>query len=121
VALIARFGLADRRKHVPAALSTGERQRVGLARALINGPKLILADEPTGNLDPESAEMVLDALAEFAASGGAVLMVSHSAEACARAARLYTMRRGEIAAGPAPAAGPPQASRTSDSSPTRPQ
>jgi putative ABC transport system ATP-binding protein len=79
--LIARFGLAEREDHVPGALSTGERQRVALARAFLNRPRLILADEPTGNLDAKNAEAVLGALGEFARSGGAVLLVTHDPRA----------------------------------------
>src|SRR5437764_5922627 len=74
--LIARLGLSHRARHVPAELSTGERQRTALARALLNRPKLHLADEPTGNLDRENAAVVLGHLAEFAGSGGAVLLVT---------------------------------------------
>jgi ABC-type lipoprotein export system ATPase subunit len=85
--LAGRFGLRERLRHVPAALSTGERQRTALARALLNQPRLLLADEPTGNLDEDSARAVLDGLREFAASGGAVLLVTHDARAAACAAR----------------------------------
>jgi ABC-type lipoprotein export system ATPase subunit len=76
-ALVKRFGLADRADHKPSELSIGERQRTALARALITNPSLILADEPTANLDASNAEIVLGALREFAHSGNAVLMVSH--------------------------------------------
>ncbi len=76
-ALLSRFGLDHRLQHLPAELSTGEQQRVALARALLSQPKLLLADEPTGNLDRENTEIVLGALAEFAAGGGAVLCVTH--------------------------------------------
>lgn len=75
--LMERFGLKDRANHKISALSIGERQRTALARALVCDPKLILADEPTGNLDPENSDEVLDALAEFAKAGGAVLLVTH--------------------------------------------
>ncbi len=95
--LIERFGLASRCRHVPGALSTGERQRVGLARALMNAPKLLLADEPTGNLDPENAALVLDALVQCAADGGAVLLVTHDASAAARASRVLRMEAGRWA------------------------
>jgi len=85
--LLARFGLTDRIRHVPAELSTGERQRTALARALLNRPKLLLADEPTGNLDRENSDVVLGHLAEFARAGGAVLLVTHDAQAARRAHR----------------------------------
>jgi len=92
--LLARFGLADRAAHVPAELSTGERQRTALARALLNQPKVILADEPTGNLDPASAAVVLGHLKEFALSGGAVLLVTHDPLAAEYASRSVGMKNG---------------------------
>ena len=75
--LIDEFGLGHRATHKPAELSTGERQRTALARALLMKPSIILADEPTANLDRENAEVVLNALRRFAHAGKAVLMVSH--------------------------------------------
>ena len=72
--LVEQFGLTNRLRHIPAALSTGERQRVALARALLNNPKLLLADEPTGNLDEENGQVVMRCLAEFARAGAAVLL-----------------------------------------------
>jgi ABC-type lipoprotein export system ATPase subunit len=94
---IGRFGLADRADHVPAELSTGERQRVALARALLNRPALVLADEPTGNLDPASAAVVLGHLAEFAKSGGAVLLVTHDPLGAQYAGRTLRMKNGRMA------------------------
>lgn len=94
--LIEHFGLSLRIHHVPAELSVGERQRVALARALFNKPKLVLADEPTGNLDPENAITVLDALREYADEGGAVLMVTHDPNAAKRAHRIVVMDRGQV-------------------------
>lgn len=76
--LAASFGLEHRLDHVPADLSTGERQRVALARALFNRPRLLLADEPLGNLDDRNAAIVLDHLRRFARAGGAVLMATHN-------------------------------------------
>jgi putative ABC transport system ATP-binding protein len=96
LALIERFGLTHRKQHVPSKLSTGERQRVALARALLNQPQLILADEPTGNLDHQNAETVLGYLAEFASGGGAVLMVTHDDRAVAHAARVIHLQHGEV-------------------------
>jgi ABC-type lipoprotein export system ATPase subunit len=97
--LIAHFGLEDRALHVPAELSTGERQRVALARALLNRPKLLLADEPTGNLDRDNARIVLGYLAEFAKSGGAVLLVTHDAAAAEFAQRTLRLIEGRLAEG----------------------
>jgi ABC-type lipoprotein export system ATPase subunit len=90
------FKLRERAHHVPAELSTGERQRVALARALFNQPKVLLADEPTGNLDAENAAIVLRHLAEFAQNGGAVLLVTHDARATHYAHRTIYMREGRV-------------------------
>jgi len=95
--LLEDFGLADRRHHVPAALSVGEQQRVALARALLLKPKLLLADEPTGNLDPENADVILAHLSAFAEAGGAVLMVTHDDRAAQHATRSIRMDKGRIA------------------------
>ena len=95
-ALLERFGLTDRSRHVPGELSSGERQRVALARALLNSPKLLLADEPTGNLDAENATTVLDHLREFATAGGAVLLVTHDPQAAGRADRSVRLRAGKV-------------------------
>jgi len=89
--LIEHFGLTDRIAHVPGELSTGERQRAALARAMLNGPKVLLADEPTGNLDLDSGAIVLDYMKEFAASGGAVLMVTHEPSAAEKADRIIDL------------------------------
>jgi ABC-type lipoprotein export system ATPase subunit len=94
--LAARFELMDRLRHVPAALSSGERQRVVLARALLNRPKLLLADEPTGNLDEKNSQVVLGCLAEFAHDGAAVLLVTHEPTAGDHADRVVKMDGGEI-------------------------
>jgi len=92
--LLNRFGMDHRAHHVPAQLSIGERQRTALARALFNGPKLLLADEPTGNLDPENGEIVLHALKTFAEEGGAVLLVTHDTTDCAT--RTLQMKNGSL-------------------------
>jgi len=83
--LVDRLGLDERRDHRPAELSIGECQRVALARALLNRPQLILADEPTGNLDDENTETVLQHLRAIADDGAAVLLVTHDRQ-CDRAA-----------------------------------
>ena len=92
--LLTRFGLKHRAHHVPAQLSIGERQRTALARALFNEPSLLLADEPTGNLDPENGEIVLHALKTFAEEGGAVLLVTHDTTDCAT--RTLHMTHGSL-------------------------
>jgi ABC-type lipoprotein export system ATPase subunit len=92
--LIRELGLEARKDHVPAQLSSGERQRTALARAILRRPKLLLADEPTGNLDADSAKGVLDEMARFAESGGAVLLVTHSEQAAHSARRTLIMRNG---------------------------
>jgi putative ABC transport system ATP-binding protein len=93
--LIKEFGLSDRATHVPDELSTGERQRVALARALFNNPGLILADEPTGNLDPDNSRIVLDRLRDIAQQGAAVLMVTHDETAAKAADRIEKLREGK--------------------------
>ena len=95
--LLERFGLADRRYHVPARLSVGERQRTALARALLNRPPLLLADEPTGNLDDANAEIVWQCLADFAKEGGAVLLVTHDRRSAQIAQRTFEMSAGQLA------------------------
>jgi putative ABC transport system ATP-binding protein len=91
--LVEDVGLSARRHHVPAQLSTGERQRTALARALLQRPPLLLADEPTGNLDPDNGAVVLNCLANHARAGGAVLLATHDAEAAARAGRVLLFDR----------------------------
>jgi putative ABC transport system ATP-binding protein len=80
IELVEHFKIDHRAKHFPSQLSTGERQRVALARALFNKPDILLADEPTGNLDPENARCVYEYISEFATQGGAVLIVSHDSK-----------------------------------------
>jgi len=96
--LISHFNLQDRIRHVPASLSTGERQRAAMARALLGRPGLLLADEPTGNLDGENAEIVLAELRRFAESGGAVLLVTHDGRAAEHAHRTLEMAGGKLLA-----------------------
>jgi len=92
--LLDRLGLAERVNHRPGELSAGERQRLAVARALLNHPKLILADEPTGNLDPENAAEVIRHLAEFHKAGGTVVLVTHGTTADTHADRFLSLKHG---------------------------
>lgn len=94
--LLEIFGLQQRAHHVPAALSTGEKQRTAMARALLNNPKLILADEPTGNLDQDNAEALLEQLSGFSGKGGAVLLVTHDARVDDHAGRTIEISDGNL-------------------------
>ena len=95
--LLGRVGVAERAKHRPAALSGGEQQRVAFCRALANKPKLLLADEPTGNLDPGTSDRVFDALMELVrASGLSALIATHNLELAARMDRTVRLEKGLI-------------------------
>jgi len=96
LALLERFRLAHRADHRPAELSIGERQRAAMARALLNRPKLLLADEPTGNLDPDNATEVMDYLTEFHRDGGTVVVVTHEELAGEYAQRTVRIRDGRL-------------------------
>lgn len=93
---LARVGLKDRLHHLPKQLSGGEQQRVALARALINHPKLILADEPTGNLDEANEQIVLGLLQELHGSGHTILLVTHSPEIGRMADRRIELAHGRL-------------------------
>jgi putative ABC transport system ATP-binding protein len=95
-ALIEKFNLSHRIYHKPGELSTGERQRVALARALINDPEILLADEPTGNLDDDNADIVLKYISDFARQEGAVLLVTHDKRIGQHAHRNYKMKDGKF-------------------------
>jgi len=97
-ALLERFGLGDRRHHKPSELSVGQQQRVALARVLANDPKVILADEPTGNLDPETGQQVIEFLAELNAEGRTIVMVTHDPRAAERCKRVMRLVDGMIQA-----------------------
>jgi len=92
-----RVGLADRLEHLPAQLSGGEQQRVAIARALINHPKLILADEPTGNLDEENEATILKLLHELHSAGHTILVVTHSQAIGNLADRRIELEHGRLA------------------------
>jgi len=96
--LIEHFQLSNRARHLPSELSTGERQRTALARAMLNQPQIVLADEPTGNLDPDNASIVLRHLAEFARQGGAVLLVTHDDMTEENVDRIIRLRQGKVVA-----------------------
>jgi lipoprotein-releasing system ATP-binding protein len=95
--LLTSFGLAPRAKHLPGKLSGGEQQRVAIARALANAPKLLLADEPTGNLDVATAGAVFDELLTMVRTqGAAALIATHNPELAARMDRTLTLRDGRV-------------------------
>ncbi|RJP75407.1 MAG: ABC transporter ATP-binding protein [Candidatus Zixiibacteriota bacterium] len=97
--MLTRVGLADRLEHRPADLSGGEQQRVAIARALVKNPALLLADEPTGNLDRDATHMIGDILADWNRGGGTVIMVTHNLDlARARAHRVLRMDYGRFVA-----------------------
>jgi len=95
-ALMDKFNLGLRSNHKPSELSTGEKQRVALARAFLNEPSIILADEPTGNLDPQNAIIVLNHLKEFQKNGGTVVLVTHQNNAEEYSDRTINMETGKI-------------------------
>jgi putative ABC transport system ATP-binding protein len=94
--LLRKVGLDGRLHHRPAQLSGGERQRVAIARALANDPEIILADEPTGNLDSESGEAILELLAQLHREGKTIILVTHNPEAAAYAQRIVRIRDGRL-------------------------
>ncbi|HVH05479.1 MAG TPA: ABC transporter ATP-binding protein [Myxococcota bacterium] len=93
---LARVGLAHRAHHRPVHVSGGERQRAAIARALVVSPSLVLGDEPTGNLDSETGNGILDLLGAIHGEGGTVVVVTHDASIAARAARCLRIRDGRI-------------------------
>ena len=97
--LLSSFGLDHRLHHRPRELSGGERQRVAIARALMNDPEVLLADEPTGNLDEETGREILDLLAEQHRNGLTIVMVTHDRSIADRADRLVELHRGQVHGG----------------------
>jgi len=99
VALLEKVGLGDRLHHFPTQLSGGEQQRVALARAFINQPRILFADEPTGNLDRDTSHRVVELLFELnAATGTTLVLVTHDVELAGRAQRVIRLRGGEMVA-----------------------
>jgi putative ABC transport system ATP-binding protein len=91
-----RVGLRDWAEHLPSEMSGGQKQRVAIARALIGKPRLILADEPTGALDSETSQQIMDLMSEIHRTGITVLVVTHDAEVAARTQRTIRLRDGKV-------------------------
>ncbi|MFA4935128.1 MAG: ABC transporter ATP-binding protein [Candidatus Methanoperedens sp.] len=97
VELLTQMGLRDRMNHKPSELSGGEQQRVAIARSMANHPAIILADEPTGEVDTKTRDMIVELLKELAGKGQTIIVVTHDTAVSARTQRIITMRDGGIA------------------------
>jgi putative ABC transport system ATP-binding protein len=97
-AVLERLGLGDRLDHEPTELSGGQQQRVGIARALVTEPAILLADEPTGNLDSHSGAEVIELFHDLHASGRTIILITHDPEVAAVADRQIHIRDGQVAA-----------------------
>lgn len=93
---LTKVGLGDRLKHKPSELSGGQQQRVAIARALVNNPPIILADEPTGNLDSKSGEYVMDMIKELHTQGNTIILITHDHDVAEHAPRIIEIRDGKI-------------------------
>ena len=98
--LLARVGLADRADQLPAALSGGQQQRVAIARALANDPPIVTADEPTGNLDSETARAVIELFRTLAAAGTTVVIATHERDIARLASRTVVLEDGRLCGAP---------------------
>ncbi len=95
-AVLGRVGLGERMKHRPNQLSGGEKQRVAIARALVCGPSILLADEPTGNLDTRTSDSILELFDQLHEEGQTIILVTHEEEVAGHARRIIRMRDGRI-------------------------